>query len=182
MTDPEPEAIGTGAKMGQIAHDGCLHRRQNPASMQSPDGSGGPDLRALTGEGTNDTAGGVLNAEIARAVVRTYREFRGRGPTKARALYRDNIVVVVLQDVMTTSERSLATHGWAGEGLETRRQLHSLMCPALTAAVEDLTGSRVVAVMGDSHQYPDMSVEVFVLEDPVGPRRSAAPDGRFRRD
>ena len=57
--------------------------------MQSPDGNGGPDLRARTGDGTNDTAGGVLNAEIARAVVRTYREFRGRGPTKARALYRD---------------------------------------------------------------------------------------------
>ena len=85
-------------------------------TMQSPDGNGAPGLHPLTGDGANDTAGGVLNAEIARAVVRTYREFRGRGPTKARALYRDNIVVVVLQDVMTASERSLATHGWAADG------------------------------------------------------------------
>jgi uncharacterized protein YbcI len=148
--------------------------------MESLDGQLGPG--PLIGDGIKATAGGVLNANIARAVVRTYREFRGRGPTKARALYRDNIVVVVLQDVMTASERSLATHGWAAEGLATRRQLHSLMCPALTAAVQDLTGSRVVGVMGDSHQYPDMSVEVFVLEEPVDPQRSAAADGRFRRD
>jgi hypothetical protein len=61
--------------------------------MQSPDGDGGPGLHPLTVDGAIETAGGVLNAEIARAVVRTYREFRGRGPTKARALYRDNIVV-----------------------------------------------------------------------------------------
>jgi uncharacterized protein YbcI len=149
--------------------------------MQSPDGQAGPGLRPLPGGGVDDTAGGVLNAKIARAVVRTYRTFRGRGPTKARALYRDNIVVVVLQDVMTAPERSLATHGWDGEGLAMRRDLHSLMCPALTAAVEDLTGSPVIAVMGDSHQYPDLSVEVFVLEEPVDPQRSAAAGGRFRR-
>jgi uncharacterized protein YbcI len=150
--------------------------------MQSPDGNRGPGLHPLTGEAATDTAGGVLNAKIARAVVRTYREFRGRGPTKARALYRDNVVMVVLQDVMTASERSLAKHGWAREGLASRRELHSLMCPALTAAVEELTGSRVLAVMGDSHQYPDMSVEVFVLEEPVGTRRSPGTEGRFRRD
>jgi uncharacterized protein YbcI len=168
--------------MGPIAHDGCLRRRQNLPPMQSPDGNGGPGLHPLTDDAANDTVGGVLNAEIARAVVRTYREFRGRGPTKARALYRDNIVVVVLQDVMTASERSMAAHGWAREGLASRRQLHSLMCPALTAAVEELTGSRVLAVMGDSHQYPDMSVEVFVLDEPVDPRHSASAEGRFRRD
>jgi len=176
MTDREREPIRAGVQRWARLLMTAAPASARIQTMQSPDGNGGPGLHPLTGDGGNDTAGGVLNAEIARAVVRTYREFRGRGPTKARALYRDNIVVVVLQDVMTTSERSLATHGWAGEGLETRRQLHSLMCPALTAAVEDLTGSRVVAVMGDSHQYPDMSVEVFVLEDPVGPRRSATPD------
>jgi uncharacterized protein YbcI len=168
--------------MGQIAHDGCLRRRQYSPSMQLPEGHGGTSLDQLTSVGANDTVGGVLNAEIARAVVRTYREFRGRGPTKARALYRDNIVVVVLQDVMTASERSLATHGWAREGLASRRQLHALMCPALTAAVEELTGSNVLAVMGDSHQYPDMSVEVFILDESVDPRRSASAEGRFSRN
>jgi hypothetical protein len=56
------------------------------------------------------------------------------------------------------------------------------MCPALTAAVEELTGSRVLAVMGDSHQDSDMSVEVFVLDEPVDPRHSASAEGRFRRD
>jgi uncharacterized protein YbcI len=168
--------------MGQIAHDGCVHRRHTSPPMQSPEGTARSDLRPLTGDGITDTAGGVLNAEIARAVVGTYRAFRGRGPTKARALYRDSIVVVVLQDVMTASERSLAGHGWAEEGLATRRQLHALMSPALTAVVEDLTGSRVVALMGDSHELPDMSVEIFILEEPVDPRRDATAGGRFRRD
>jgi uncharacterized protein YbcI len=103
------------------------------------------------------------------------REFRGRGPTKTRALYRDNILVVVLQDVMTAFERSLATHEWAREGVASRRQLHSHMCPALTAAVEGLTGSNMLAVMAGSHNIrtcqwrSSSSTSPSTLGAPLGP-------------
>jgi uncharacterized protein YbcI len=111
---------------------------------------------------------GALNAAIARAVVRTYRTIRGRGPTKARTLFRDDVIVVILQDVMTPSERSLVGHGWLDQAQSAQQELQAVMRPALVEAVETLTGARVRAAMSQSHGDPDMAVEVFVLDRAVG--------------
>jgi uncharacterized protein YbcI len=108
-----------------------------------------------------------MNAEIARAVVRIYREFRGRGPSKARALFRDDVLVVVLEDVMTASERSLSANGRGEDALVLRQEVHDVMRPALMTAVEGLTGCGVRALLGDSHGDPDVAIEVFLLAEPL---------------
>src|SRR4051812_2870818 len=92
--------------------------------------------------------GGELNASIARAVVRIYRGTCGRGPTKARATYRGNVVVVVLEQFMTQSERSLVASDRCNEALALRRELHGAMRDELALAVGQLTRCRVRAVMG----------------------------------
>ena len=51
--------------------------------------------------------GGELNAAVARAAVRVHRWHAGRGPTKARAFFRHDVVVAVLEDALTVTERSL---------------------------------------------------------------------------
>jgi uncharacterized protein YbcI len=110
---------------------------------------------------------GEMNAEIARAVVHTYRSFRGRGPSKARALFRDDVLVVVLEDVMTPSERSLVANGRGDDALALRKEVHEVMRPALVAAVEALAGSSVRALIGESNSNPDVAVEVFLLAEPL---------------
>ena len=116
-----------------------------------------------------DGTGGQLNADIARTVVRIYRRFRGRGPTAARAFFRDDILVVMLTDVMTVPERSLAAAGGADETMDIQRQLRAVMGAELEAAVEQLTGTRVIARMSQNSQDPDMAVEVFVLSERLQP-------------
>src|SRR3954452_2706715 len=111
--------------------------------------------------------GGELNAGIARAVVGIYRRICGRGPTKARATYRGNVVVVVLEHVMTQAERSLVARGRCDEAMALRRELHGAMRDELALAVSELTRCRVRAVMGDAQFDPDMAVEVFVLDQAV---------------
>lgn len=111
---------------------------------------------------------GEMNAEIARTVVQIYRSFRGRGPSKARAFFRDDVLVVVLEDVMTPSERSLMLNGGAADALALRRDVHEVMRPALTASVEALSGCSVRALVGESHDDPDVAVEVFLLAAPPG--------------
>jgi uncharacterized protein YbcI len=37
----------------------------------------------------------------------------------------------------------------------------------MVEAVEELTGSKVVAFMSDSHVDPDMTAELFVLDEPL---------------
>jgi uncharacterized protein YbcI len=124
-------------------------------------------------------AGGELNAAIANAVVRIHRWHAGRGPTKARSLFRGNIVVAVLEGVMTSAERSLAAAKKDDEVLSFRDNLQATMSSDLTAAVEELTGCRVTAVLGDSHVDSDMAVQVFVLDRPVDPGRTRSADGRI---
>jgi hypothetical protein len=47
-------------------------------------------------------AGGQLSTAISNALVRIQREYLGRGPTKARAMIRDNVVVMLMEDTLTT--------------------------------------------------------------------------------
>jgi uncharacterized protein YbcI len=121
---------------------------------------------------STDLPGGELNAAIARAVVRAYHESVGRGPTKAHAFFRGNVVVVVLEDVMTTAEHTLVTGGQGETVTRMRSELHASIRPKLLAVVEDLTGSRVEALMSDVSLEPDMAVEVFVLDQPVSAKPS----------
>jgi uncharacterized protein YbcI len=126
----------------------------------------GPKRQPLTG--------GELNAAIARSAVRVHSRFVGRGPTKAQAFFRHEFVVVVMQGAMTRSERNLAGGGSAEAVRELRRELQETMRPALVSRVEEATGRKVVAFLNDNHVDPDVSVEVFVLDQPV-PVADAGP-------
>jgi uncharacterized protein YbcI len=119
---------------------------------------------------------GHLNADLARAVVRVHRQYTGRGPTKAQAFYRQNVVVVVLQEVLTRTEQSLENGGHSGTVLHGRRQLQAEMEPMLVEAVQELTGCKVTAFMSDNHVAPDVAVEIFMLDRPV-PATGAAEAG-----
>jgi uncharacterized protein YbcI len=110
---------------------------------------------------------GELNASIARAAVRLHRSHVGRGPMKARAFFRDSIVVVVLEDVLTQSERSLVASGRHDTVIRVREALLETMRADLIAAIETLTDRCVTALMSATHLEPDMAAEIFVLDRPV---------------
>jgi uncharacterized protein YbcI len=110
---------------------------------------------------------GALNAAISNAVVRLLGEHVGRGPTKARTIHSGKIVMCVLEDTMTKAERSLVTHGREDFVLGMRHAFQQTMREELTAAVEALTGHKVVAFMSANHVDPDLAAEVFVLDEPV---------------
>jgi uncharacterized protein YbcI len=120
--------------------------------------------------------GGELNSSVARAVVGIYRTVCGRGPTKARAMYRGDVLVVVLEDVLTPAERSLVATGRGEAVLELRSKLHTAMRDMLASAVNELTGAQVRAVVGATDCDPDVASEVFLLDRPVRP-----PDGPSHR-
>lgn len=118
-----------------------------------------------------DRGGGALNAAIARAVVRIYHDHAGRGPTRAQAFHRNELVVVLLQDTMTQSERTLAAAGRGEAVLEARRALQAVIRPLLAGAVGELTASTVEAVLFADSVQPDLAAEVFVLNQPPASAR-----------
>jgi uncharacterized protein YbcI len=141
----------------------------------APPGTGkfaahGTALTADPADPAEDRPGsGRLNAALTRAVVGVYLRHSGRGPTKAQAFFRDDVIVVVLRDVLTTGERNLARAGRPDAVTSLRRDLQAAMADDLIAAVEELTGCTVVTCLGQNHVDPDMAIEAFVLDRPVAP-------------
>jgi uncharacterized protein YbcI len=119
-----------------------------------------------SGSGTQLT-GGELNAAVTRAVVRLHREHTGRGPTRAQAFYRGNVMVVIMYDALTRAEGSLAGSGRTDMVLQVRMAFQDTMRAELIALVESFTGCAVEAFMSTNHIQPDMAAEIFVLDRPV---------------
>jgi uncharacterized protein YbcI len=112
-------------------------------------------------------AGGELNAALARQIVQVHRRYVGRGPSRARAFYRDNVVVVILSDVMTRAEQTLAACGRRDAVLAGRDNIVSAIRPQLEQTIESLTGCHVEDVLSDMSPETDMASLVVVLDRPV---------------
>src|SRR3954453_14924762 len=96
-------------------------------------------------------SGGALLAALSNAVVRIVREYTGRGPSLARASIRDDVVLVLMQETLLKAEHSLISDNKGSLVIEMRRSFQQTMREELSAAVELLTGRRVIAFMSDSH-------------------------------
>jgi uncharacterized protein YbcI len=111
--------------------------------------------------------GGQLNAAVTSALVGIHTEHLGRGPTTASTFHYRNVVVTLMHDVLTRAERALSSDGHAEAIRGVRRLFQSAMERDLRAAVERLTGRRVVAFIGGNEVEPDVAAEVFVLDSPL---------------
>jgi uncharacterized protein YbcI len=106
---------------------------------------------------------GQLAVAISTMVVRVIRKHTGRGPTKSRAHVSDELIAVVLQDTLSTAERTLIANGQTEVLYATRRAFRDTMRPDLVAGVEQLTGRTVTAFFCDHSFEPDIVLESFLL-------------------
>lgn len=112
--------------------------------------------------------GGELNADVARAVVGIYRDVAGRGPTRARAFFRDDVLVVLLRDVLTPSEQNMVRAGRTDGARASRDALQEMMRDELIAVVERLTGFGVEVLLSSSQAESGFVALTFLLDRPVG--------------
>jgi uncharacterized protein YbcI len=100
---------------------------------------------------------------ISNLIVRLLSDYTGRGPTRARTHFNDNLVTVVVQDLLTRGERSLIRDGREDLVLETRRAYQQTMGDDLSAGIEEITGRQVIAFLSANHLDPDIAIENFML-------------------
>jgi len=105
-------------------------------------------------------------------IVHAMSECTGRGPTKARTYFNDDLVTVVLHDTLTRGERSLVGDNLGELVLMMRKAFQGTMRRDLINGVQEIVGRDVIALLSDNHINPDVAVEVFVLA-PVGATVSA---------
>jgi uncharacterized protein YbcI len=118
---------------------------------------------------------GSVAADVSNALVRLVREHFGKGPTQAKTLLHDDVVVTVLRGGFTQAEKTLYKAGRADVVHESRRAMQDVLEREMRAAVERLTGRRVEAFMSANHHEPDASVEIFLLERDGANGNGAAP-------
>ena len=114
-------------------------------------------------EGASSTHHGSRSAAISNLTVRLTSQYTGRGPTKARTFFNDDMVTVVLRDTMTRGELSLVARDHADVVLSTRATFQEMMGDELRAGVEQVVQRKVIAFMSANHVDPDMAVETLIL-------------------
>jgi uncharacterized protein YbcI len=108
------------------------------------------------------THGDVLTA-ISDGMVALLKEFYGRGPTRAKSYYEDDLVVCLLRGGFTRVEQTLLAGGRGSSVIQQRMEFQELMREHFTAVIEGATGRHVIGFMSGNQQTPDMMCEVFVL-------------------
>ena len=106
--------------------------------------------------------GEVLTA-ISEGLVALLKEFYGRGPTRAKSYYEDDLVVCVLRGGFTRVEQTLLEGGRRLAVTRQRMEFQELMRERFEAVVESATGRQVIGYMSGNQHDPDIMCEVFVL-------------------
>jgi uncharacterized protein YbcI len=104
----------------------------------------------------------VLTA-ISDGMVALLKEFYGRGPTRAKSYYEDDLVVCLLRGGFTRVEQTLLAGGRGTSVIQQRMEFQELMRERFEAVIENATGRQVIGFMSGNQQTPDMMCEVFVL-------------------
>ncbi len=111
---------------------------------------------------STETHGDVLTA-ISDGLVALLKEYYGRGPTRAKSYYADDLVVCVLRGGFSRVEQTLLEGGRGESVIQQRMDFQDLMQARFEAVIQDATGRRVIGFMSGNQQEPDMMCEVFIL-------------------
>lgn len=110
----------------------------------------------------SSTRGDVLTA-ISDGMVALLKEFYGRGPTRAKSYYEDDLVVCVLRGGFSRVEQTLLDGGRGHAVIQQRMEFQEVMRDRFTGVIEQATGRAVIGFMSGNQQHPDLMCEVFIL-------------------
>jgi uncharacterized protein YbcI len=108
------------------------------------------------------THGDMLTA-ISDGMVALLKEFYGRGPTRTKTYYEDDLVVCLLRGGFSRVEQTLLEGGRGSSVIHQRMEFQDLMRDRFEGVIKDATGRHVIGFMSGNQQDPDIMCEVFIL-------------------
>jgi uncharacterized protein YbcI len=112
--------------------------------------------------------GGQLLAAISTSIVAILREHYGRGPMKAKTYALDDIIVVVMRGSgFTALEQTMMDDAGADRVVALRHDFQRMMADRYRNVIEELTGRNVVAFLSQAHINPDITMEIFFIDEPL---------------
>jgi uncharacterized protein YbcI len=123
--------------------------------------------RAPGGAAPDERSDRRLRAALANAMIRIVHEHWGKGPTRAKAYVEDGFVFCVLEEPLTTFERTLVEGGETDLVRDLRLEFQAMVGDQCAEQVQALTGRRVLASHSQIVFDPDILFEIFVLGAPA---------------
>ena len=110
---------------------------------------------------------GRLLAEVSNAIVVIYKDCYGKGPTKARTIVDEDMLVCVLEGGFQAGERTLRDAGRSEIVTENREAFQQVLRERFVSTVEELTGRKVRAFVSGVDTETEVSTELFLFEPAV---------------
>lgn len=107
---------------------------------------------------------GPARQNISRSIVALFKQHFGRGPTSARTYVNDDVITVVLQDMLTPAEKTLADNDKAPVVNDIREAFQTAICDEAVALIEGETNRNVKVLLSDHCVAPDYGIQCFILE------------------
>ena len=140
------------------------------------------------GHSTDVPTRGGYGIQISNEIVGLLRTHGGKGPTKCKTYFDDDLVLVLLRGGFTAADQTMFEAGKWLNVREAKQAFQDSIQVQLTEVIERVTGRTVLAFMSSSHQQPDLMIEAFLLDEPLrfqplehaddieSPDGTAAPD------
>lgn len=110
-----------------------------------------------------------IERRISEEIRGIHEESYGEKVASAQTLFVDDVVVCVLGIGLLPHERTLLEAGQPSEHIRSiRKQFQEVIGATFTAAVEHMTGRRVIGFLSDTHIDPHFAVEFFLLAPEAG--------------
>jgi uncharacterized protein YbcI len=126
--------------------------------------------------GTPDGDEAELTGAISAAIVGLYARFYGHHRATATTYLNGNIVVCVLESILTREEDLLIAEGARGTVIDGRVAFQTETQDEFTSAVEELTHRKVTAFLSANQTTPGVACELFFLDaSPLERTAEASP-------
>jgi uncharacterized protein YbcI len=109
--------------------------------------------------------GQSLLSRISTEVVRTFKEYYGKGPTSAKSYMFDDMLFVVMRGGLNAAEKFLLEKQEVDVVRQYRQTFENRMNEILSDKIAKLTGRNVIAFNSQILFDPDISIEIFVFDD-----------------
>ena len=105
-----------------------------------------------------------IASRISDEIAAIHRESYGEPVESIQTHVHDDFVVCMLDITLLPHEETLLGHDRGEESIRAiRREFQAAIGPTFSAAVEHMTGSRVVGFLSETHIEPSFNVEFFRL-------------------
>ena len=120
----------------------------------------------MTVDPTVSLEGPRLTDAISATMVELYAEFYGHRRTTATTYINDNVVVCILEGILTETEQLQVESGGSADVIDGRVAFQEGAEDEFTAAIERLTHRTVTAFLSANQTTPGVACELFFLAAP----------------